>query len=210
MFQDECPKRVVPCPYCELELAFDEMASHTNYCGTRTEMCALCSQYIMHKDLQRHEESGCTYPTPKPNNTATESSRQRVPAVDEMAEMDANGFALDEISRLMRRSSLNQGPPMVTRNNIAARRDKRTNEITRGSGRGGGRQRDVNDLRTYHDETLAQHLAQDLGHAESLGVPNWLRGDEPFQPLSETSQGELLCFLRFFKVIFVGFLFSNP
>ena len=62
----DCPKRPVVCPYCELDLVQDQLAAHTDYCGTRTEPCLKCSQYIMHKDLARHEESNCTYPEPKP------------------------------------------------------------------------------------------------------------------------------------------------
>lgn len=38
------------------------MKEHMDFCGTRTEKCAKCDKFIMHKDKSRHEESNCSYP----------------------------------------------------------------------------------------------------------------------------------------------------
>lgn len=71
--ETQCPKRKVPCEYCELEVPQEELAAHLEYCGTRTEACPRCSAYIMQKDQMRHNSSNCTYPPPAPapaaNNT---------------------------------------------------------------------------------------------------------------------------------------------
>ena len=56
------------CLYCELEFPKKELESHTDYCGSRTEPCTKCGQYIRLKDQLRHEESNCTYPPVKPAN----------------------------------------------------------------------------------------------------------------------------------------------
>lgn len=50
------------CAFCELSLPSDELGKHESYCGTRTELCTKCQQYIMHKDLKTHEESNCRLP----------------------------------------------------------------------------------------------------------------------------------------------------
>ncbi|BFZ18946.1 hypothetical protein BsWGS_21985 [Bradybaena similaris] len=63
---EECSRKLMRCEYCELSLHKNEMEAHVDYCGSRTECCPLCQQYIMQKDKLRHESSGCTYPEPKP------------------------------------------------------------------------------------------------------------------------------------------------
>ena len=56
------------CLYCELEFPKNELESHTDYCGSRTEPCTKCGQYIRLKDQLKHDESNCTYPPIKPAN----------------------------------------------------------------------------------------------------------------------------------------------
>ncbi|KAK3710494.1 hypothetical protein RRG08_021310 [Elysia crispata] len=62
----ECERRPVPCEYCELSFPKNEFESHKDFCGSRTECCPLCQQYVMLKDMLQHENSGCTYPPRKP------------------------------------------------------------------------------------------------------------------------------------------------
>ena len=50
------------CQYCELTLPFDKMASHVEYCGSRTEKCDTCDRFIQMKDLTEHVNTGCQYP----------------------------------------------------------------------------------------------------------------------------------------------------
>ena len=51
-----------------------EHNTHIGYCGSRTEQCPTCQQYIMLKDMTRHEESMCTFPEPKPVPVSTNNS----------------------------------------------------------------------------------------------------------------------------------------
>ncbi|XP_051888521.1 TRAF-type zinc finger domain-containing protein 1-like isoform X2 [Pristis pectinata] len=50
----ECPLRLIKCQYCELELAFNKSQEHADYCGSRTELCAVCGRNILVKDLNMH------------------------------------------------------------------------------------------------------------------------------------------------------------
>ena len=43
-----------------------DLASHVEFCGTRTEACPRCGNFIMHKDLPRHNSTNCVYPEVKP------------------------------------------------------------------------------------------------------------------------------------------------
>ena len=53
------------CQYCELTLPFNKMASHAEYCGSRTEKCDICDKFIQMKDLTEHVNTGCQYPPVK-------------------------------------------------------------------------------------------------------------------------------------------------
>uniref|UniRef100_A0A096MIF7 TRAF-type zinc finger domain-containing protein 1 n=1 Tax=Poecilia formosa TaxID=48698 RepID=A0A096MIF7_POEFO len=50
----ECPQRLVPCPYCELELVFSQSKEHEDYCGTRTEPCPNCKCNVMLREKAVH------------------------------------------------------------------------------------------------------------------------------------------------------------
>ncbi|XP_067395605.1 TRAF-type zinc finger domain-containing protein 1 [Emydura macquarii macquarii] len=51
-----CPLRPAVCQHCEIELAFNKLQDHEDYCGTRTETCSRCGRNIMVKDLKEHPE----------------------------------------------------------------------------------------------------------------------------------------------------------
>ncbi|XP_072289242.1 TRAF-type zinc finger domain-containing protein 1-like [Eucyclogobius newberryi] len=50
----ECPQRLVPCPYCDLELVFSQSKEHEEYCGTRTEPCPHCRCNVMLREQAIH------------------------------------------------------------------------------------------------------------------------------------------------------------
>lgn len=100
--EEECSKRPMKCSYCELETPQEELASHLEYCGTRTEECHKCGQFIMKKDEARHEDSKCTYPTPK-SAPETSSNRPRPDAfVPFRGEPHYDPFVFEEMNRLLR------------------------------------------------------------------------------------------------------------
>uniref|UniRef100_A0A8C5MLN1 TRAF-type zinc finger domain-containing protein 1 n=1 Tax=Leptobrachium leishanense TaxID=445787 RepID=A0A8C5MLN1_9ANUR len=51
-----CSLRLVKCVFCELELAFNKLGEHVDYCGARTECCEKCGRSVMKKDLVDHPE----------------------------------------------------------------------------------------------------------------------------------------------------------
>ena len=58
-------KRPKTCCFCELDLSFDTLREHQDACGSRTESCPKCHQYVMLKDQCRHDDSNCAYPAPQ-------------------------------------------------------------------------------------------------------------------------------------------------
>ncbi|XP_030647337.1 TRAF-type zinc finger domain-containing protein 1 [Chanos chanos] len=51
---NECSQRMVPCQYCDLELAYSQAKEHEDYCGTRTEPCPLCKCNVMLREQDIH------------------------------------------------------------------------------------------------------------------------------------------------------------
>uniref|UniRef100_A0A4W4H328 TRAF-type domain-containing protein n=1 Tax=Electrophorus electricus TaxID=8005 RepID=A0A4W4H328_ELEEL len=53
---NECPERLRSCEFCELDLPVNSMKEHTVACGSRTELCPDCNQYVMLKDQLHHAQ----------------------------------------------------------------------------------------------------------------------------------------------------------
>ncbi|GFS12695.1 TRAF-type zinc finger domain-containing 1 [Elysia marginata] len=86
-----CERRPLLCEYCDLHFPKNEFDSHADFCGSRTECCPLCQQYVMLKDMRQHENSGCTYPPRKPSPPPQSSPRS--------AEMDP--FSMLQMHQLL-------------------------------------------------------------------------------------------------------------
>ncbi|XP_051550976.1 TRAF-type zinc finger domain-containing protein 1 [Myxocyprinus asiaticus] len=52
--RSECSHRLVPCQFCDLELAFCQAKEHEDYCGTRTEPCPICKCNVMLREQKIH------------------------------------------------------------------------------------------------------------------------------------------------------------
>ncbi|PSN41508.1 hypothetical protein C0J52_07227 [Blattella germanica] len=86
-----CSRRAICCAFCHIETEANELAEHENYCGSRTERCEECGEFVMLKYQQLHQESNHGFlkledepgPTPSWSSTRTSSnvlndlSRQR-------------------------------------------------------------------------------------------------------------------------------------
>ncbi|CAK94655.1 unnamed protein product (macronuclear) [Paramecium tetraurelia] len=69
IFQDiskhtKCLKKPVQCIHCGLDQTKDQIFQHENICGSRTERCDICKQYIMIRELTKHVAT-CVPPKPK-------------------------------------------------------------------------------------------------------------------------------------------------
>lgn len=51
------------CEYCELELNFEKMSEHKDFCGSRTEKCEKCKVFVKLRDQSAHERNGCRQST---------------------------------------------------------------------------------------------------------------------------------------------------
>ena len=43
------------CRYCHLEIKNESFEAHEEYCGSRTEQCPECSDFVMLKDWEKHQ-----------------------------------------------------------------------------------------------------------------------------------------------------------
>ena len=88
------------CDYCEIEITCQDLDTHKEYCGTRTEPCPLCGQFVMIKHLLRHEESNCTYPPVK--NDVQANTNVRNPLTSNNGDdIHVDPFTFDEIQRIL-------------------------------------------------------------------------------------------------------------
>ncbi|XP_050697252.1 uncharacterized protein LOC126985841 [Eriocheir sinensis] len=63
--KNECPKRLIACKHCELEVTASELQKHIEYCEARTERCKGCTKYVQVKHLQFHYANDHRYLRPE-------------------------------------------------------------------------------------------------------------------------------------------------
>ncbi|CAD8086923.1 unnamed protein product [Paramecium sonneborni] len=50
----KCIKKPKQCMHCDLSFPIDQIFQHENQCGSRTQKCEICNNYVMIKDYQNH------------------------------------------------------------------------------------------------------------------------------------------------------------
>ncbi|XP_015607783.1 XIAP-associated factor 1 isoform X2 [Cephus cinctus] len=80
--QKECCERSVVCPHCELDLPARDMDVHSAYCGTRTERCTECGEFVMLKYKQLHLDSNHNFVKldDEPGPSASWKQKKNVPS----------------------------------------------------------------------------------------------------------------------------------
>lgn len=58
---NECPKRMVACQYCDMQVTGVDRIEHEDYCGSRTSRCDGCGLYVMDKFILIHLDSDHTF-----------------------------------------------------------------------------------------------------------------------------------------------------
>ncbi|KAL4687843.1 hypothetical protein H8959_019971 [Pygathrix nigripes] len=53
---NECQERPVECKFCELDMQLSKLELHESYCGSRTELCPGCGQFITRRMLAQHTD----------------------------------------------------------------------------------------------------------------------------------------------------------
>ena len=61
---EECPHRMVICPYCQLEVKEMDLDEHSAPCGSRTDVCDKCLQRVMLRYMEEHHKKYCGKPQP--------------------------------------------------------------------------------------------------------------------------------------------------
>jgi len=51
--------RMMDCEYCELQFKAMDLCEHQDSCGSRTDVCEKCQQYVMLKEMKSHLENMC-------------------------------------------------------------------------------------------------------------------------------------------------------
>ncbi|XP_013167988.1 PREDICTED: uncharacterized protein LOC106117988 [Papilio xuthus] len=116
--RDSCDRTIQSCRWCELELSRRELPLHEGYCGTRTEECEQCGEFVMHKYRQLHLDSNHGFvrldddPVPR-----ARVNRQRMDASTITPSVFASGFGMTPYQRpadrLPRLLDLPEQPPAV-------------------------------------------------------------------------------------------------
>ncbi|XP_042876352.1 flocculation protein FLO11-like isoform X2 [Penaeus japonicus] len=74
--KEECPRRLLKCQHCELEVIAVEFQRHMEYCESRTELCKGCTKYVQFKHLQFHYEHDHRYLTPEEKDQENSSDEE--------------------------------------------------------------------------------------------------------------------------------------
>ncbi|KAM6184958.1 LOW QUALITY PROTEIN: XIAP-associated factor 1 [Rhynchocyon petersi] len=53
----ECQMHQVTYKFCELVVSLDKLEVHEHYCGSRTEHCSSCKQFILLQELAHHKDT---------------------------------------------------------------------------------------------------------------------------------------------------------
>ena len=92
-----CRLRKVECQFCDLEMSMQDFAQHENACGSRTDRCEKCGNYVMLREMTEHVSNGCMNNKKEvkhPNNKPYVSDN---PADDFRFASASNGFDRDFI-----------------------------------------------------------------------------------------------------------------
>lgn len=64
--KEDCNHRMIQCKFCEMSLKFIDLFDHEHACGSRTEPCEKCGNYIMIRDAPTHR---CSQIKPRQRET---------------------------------------------------------------------------------------------------------------------------------------------
>ncbi|XP_045149459.1 XIAP-associated factor 1 [Echinops telfairi] len=103
----ECQMRQVQCKFCELTMNFSKLEDHEYRCGSKTELCPDCNQFIQLRKLAYHKDTcqrGQTEPrkgrrTSAPGKKINCVSCNQMIAVNEYAHHAENGCPVSALAK---------------------------------------------------------------------------------------------------------------
>lgn len=129
--RSECNHRLVPCQFCDLELAAFQAKEHEEYCGTRTEPCPVCKCNVMLREQHIHPEL-CGSLTPPEERHSSRAGSQSPGAWFE-------AHSIHNLLRAQERIHNNNNPGAADRRGPPRPIEDRLHNSTRGTVRGGTR-----------------------------------------------------------------------
>ena len=54
----ECNKKPEPCKFCKEIISPDKYLQHLNICGSKTEKCGDCGEYVIRLEMREHKQEG--------------------------------------------------------------------------------------------------------------------------------------------------------
>ncbi|XP_055022774.1 XIAP-associated factor 1 [Boleophthalmus pectinirostris] len=105
--EEECPERVEPCTFCELEMPWAQLQEHTVACGSRTELCPDCKRYVKLSDKEEHNRAcsdqdlynGPHSPPKGAQGPAKTTTTTTAPKLDVLCKVCKLTFPAEEIKR---------------------------------------------------------------------------------------------------------------
>lgn len=129
--RSECSHRLVPCQFCDLELASYQAKEHEEYCGTRTEPCPVCKCNVMLREQHIHPAL-CGSLTPPQERHSSRAGSQSPGAWFE-------AHSIHNLLRAQERSHNNNNTGAADRRGPPRPLEDRLHNSTRGTIRGGTR-----------------------------------------------------------------------
>ncbi|XP_050441473.1 TRAF-type zinc finger domain-containing protein 1-like isoform X2 [Adelges cooleyi] len=87
---NNCSRRLKTCDYCNIQIAAFELAEHVDMCGSRTERCNDCGQFIMIKYLETHKENHKLKKIPNVTNQILDDSAESLAAYPQLTKKVPN------------------------------------------------------------------------------------------------------------------------
>ena len=53
--QSECSKVPQPCKFCQTVVSQNDLVQHLNICGSKTEICKDCGEYVIRLEMREHK-----------------------------------------------------------------------------------------------------------------------------------------------------------
>eukprot|EP00484_Ammonia_sp_Unknown_P018099 CAMPEP_0197028246 /NCGR_PEP_ID=MMETSP1384-20130603/7975_1 /TAXON_ID=29189 /ORGANISM="Ammonia sp." /LENGTH=838 /DNA_ID=CAMNT_0042457217 /DNA_START=21 /DNA_END=2534 /DNA_ORIENTATION=+ len=91
-----CPERRAICNYCGTFRKCGDMEQHRKFCGSRSEKCETCNQFVSLMNMEPHLQSNCQWFSNKQLSSNSNSKRSKESEVhDELEALDLNNPYLD-------------------------------------------------------------------------------------------------------------------
>ncbi|CAD8084682.1 unnamed protein product [Paramecium primaurelia] len=169
----KCQKTPKLCLYCELSYPMDQIFQHENQCGSRTEKCQMCQNYIMKRDLSKHYQNCSQQIEVKEKQIQRQSSFQ-----DKVQNLNNEIIEVDQQHKSQQKqSNIDTQPQQIKIQKQQQQQQQLINKLP---------QKEIN-FGQFHKQTLLKHqVFQDNKKKEQIGIDKQLI-NKPNRPPSSNS-----------------------